>query len=164
MKAKRICLIILVVLWMSIVFYFSHQPGVGSSNTSKTVATKIVQMVDYKEKMDQAKKEEMIEKLDPYIRKLAHFSIYLLGGLLIASAVETRIAKESKIIFYAGVVGVIYALTDEVHQLFIVGRSGRLVDVVIDSLGVFTGIILFLILNVLLQRIKNRRMKTKGEE
>lgn len=164
MKTKKIISFIVVLLWMGTVFYFSHQPGVGSSNTSKTVATKIVQIIDYKEKMGQEQRNEMINKVDPYLRKIAHYSIYLVGGFIIANAMRNKTTKEGKLILSAGAIGVMYAITDEIHQLYIAGRSGRLVDILIDSLGVFTGVVLFLILSILVQRIKNRKMKTKGEK
>lgn len=37
---------------------------------------------------------------------------------------------------------IIYALSDEIHQLFVFGRSGELKDVLIDTIGSFLGIIL----------------------
>ena len=40
----------------------------------------------------------------------------------------------------------IYAITDEIHQLFIPGRAGRIVDVYIDSLGALIGMCCMLLL------------------
>ena len=37
---------------------------------------------------------------------------------------------------YAWIMTVVYAMTDEVHQLFVQGRAGRISDVLIDSIGV----------------------------
>ena len=34
----------------------------------------------------------------------------------------------------------LYACSDEIHQLFIVGRTGRVLDVIIDTLGASTGV------------------------
>ena len=36
---------------------------------------------------------------------------------------------------------IMYAVSDEVHQSFVIGRAGRLLDVFIDTLGSITGII-----------------------
>ena len=36
----------------------------------------------------------------------------------------------------------IYAISDEIHQLFVPGRAGQVRDVLIDSAGSFLGIIL----------------------
>ena len=35
---------------------------------------------------------------------------------------------------------ILYAITDEIHQLFIPGRNGNVVDVLIDSCGGLIGI------------------------
>ena len=40
------------------------------------------------------------------------------------------------------IIGIIYASTDEVHQLFTPGRSAQITDVMIDSMGVLLGILL----------------------
>jgi VanZ family protein len=39
--------------------------------------------------------------------------------------------------------GIAYAITDEVHQLFVPGRVGAPLDVVIDSVGVAAGVLLW---------------------
>ena len=46
----------------------------------------------------------------------------------------------------AFVLSVIYAVTDEIHQIFVPGREGKISDVVIDSSGSFFGIGLFVLL------------------
>lgn len=43
-------------------------------------------------------------------------------------------------------VGQIYAITDEIHQSFIPGRTASARDVCIDTCGVFLGIIIVLII------------------
>lgn len=50
--------------------------------------------------------------------------------------------------------GAFYAGTDEFHQYFVPGRSARLFDVGIDSLGVMTGILIYIAL--MFCHIKNK--------
>ena len=38
---------------------------------------------------------------------------------------------------------ILYACTDEIHQLFIQGRAGQLKDVLIDTIGSLTGIYIY---------------------
>ena len=38
--------------------------------------------------------------------------------------------------------GIIYATTDEIHQYFVIGRSGEVADVFLDGIGVVTGVIM----------------------
>jgi len=52
-------------------------------------------------------------------------------------------------------VGVTYAISDEVHQYFIPGRSARVLDVCIDSAGVLTGIFILVIIIVFTEAIIN---------
>ena len=55
------------------------------------------------------------------------------------------------------IIGILYAITDEIHQLFVPGRSGRILDIGIDSLGVITGIFIYKLLEKLVNYVKTRR-------
>lgn len=74
MKYIRIILIIFIIIWMVVVFKFSHQQGGKSRGTSSSVTKKIVNIFYGEDE----KAEEKIRKLDPIIRKLAHFTVYLI--------------------------------------------------------------------------------------
>ena len=56
----------------------------------------------------------------------------------------------------AFLIGTVYAASDELHQLFVPGRSGELTDTMLDGLGVLLGVLL---LSILL----NRRRKGRTE-
>ena len=55
----------------------------------------------------------------------------------------------------------LYACTDEIHQLFVVGRTGRFTDVLIDTCGSFTGIMLSYIIGRVGRGRKDGRKKEK---
>ncbi|WP_180232978.1 VanZ family protein [Bacillus sp. AFS055030] len=78
------------------------------------------------------------------IRKLSHFSIYLLLAFF-----ATRLAKlYVKKAFLLGVIfSILYAASDEFHQSFTANRTPLVHDVVIDSIGAIVGACLFLIIN-----------------
>lgn len=84
--------------------------------------------------------------METVIRKLAHFSIYTLGGILIISHINLYKITLKKKLIISLVIGICYAITDEMHQLFIVGRSGEIRDVIIDSIGVSCGITIEIII------------------
>ena len=70
---------------------------------------------------------------DTVLRKLAHVAEFaILGGLLL------RAVRSPGVAF---VLGVLYAVTDEVHQAFVEGRHGSPVDVAIDAAGVLAGVL-----------------------
>ena len=89
------------------------------------------------------------------VRKLAHFFEYmLLGGCLMVNAHDWYEERKThtayaggqrstwRLTFIAWIIGVIYASTDEIHQLFVADRAGSPRDVCIDSAGVAIGAIL----------------------
>jgi VanZ family protein len=48
-----------------------------------------------------------------------------------------------------------YAITDEVHQIYVPGRSGGRKDILIDSLGILTGIgVVLLIKKIIKSKLK----------
>lgn len=124
---KRIVLIILILLWMNLVFGFSSQNGEISGGLSLKIIKIFVQ------------DENLIEILHPIVRKLAHFSLYAVGGILIYTFVSTFNIRKRNAIFITIGVGLLYAISDECHQMLIPGRSGQATDVMIDTLGVIFG-------------------------
>jgi VanZ family protein len=72
---------------------------------------------------------------DTILRKAAHVSEYAILGLLLVRAVRRHST--------AFLIGVTYAITDELHQHFVSGRHASPVDVAIDSTGVLIGILVF---------------------
>jgi VanZ family protein len=71
---------------------------------------------------------------DLLLRKLAHASEYAVLGFLLVRAVGRELP--------AVLLGVAYALSDEVHQHFVPGRQGAVYDVAIDAIGVLAGVYL----------------------
>ena len=72
------------------------------------------------------------------VRKGAHFLEYLVLGISLFWTVQDLRKWASFWIPWA--VGVLYAVTDEVHQFFVPGRSCELRDVLIDACGVAAGV------------------------
>jgi VanZ family protein len=142
-KSKyKIIYLVLVLIWMLTVFMFSSQNGEQSQNTSGKVTQLIVEIITHNQNITASEKLELIENTDYYIRKFAHYSIYALGGILIYIYINTYNASNKKVILISILIGVIYAISDESHQHFTSGRCASVLDVVIDSFGIITGIIL----------------------
>lgn len=71
---------------------------------------------------------------DTVLRKLVHFSEYLLLVLLWARALRTRMdARRAALV--ALVIASLYAVSDEFHQSFVNGRHGSPIDWAIDTAG-----------------------------
>ena len=138
---------------MTVVFTFSNEGGTKSSNTSRKVTEVIVQTISDKS-IDE--NEQLIEKTDKIVRKLAHYTIYTIGGILIFSYVNTIDKSKKEKILYSVAFGAGYAVTDEIHQFFVSGRSARIFDVGIDTLGVITGIGIYLVIIKIIKTTKTK--------
>ena len=78
---------------------------------------------------------ERVEVVNTAARKLGHFVEYAILGWLIARALhDTRGHRDSHAVL-AVALATAYAITDELHQRFVLGRSAAASDVVIDMLG-----------------------------
>lgn len=125
-KNKVISWVILLV-WMGIIFFMSHQTGDVSSNQSDLVI-KIFEFLGI--------------RLDSYfgelatfiIRKASHFTEYLILFLLLYRVNCLYMGKRNaKLYTLLGVL--LYAGSDEIHQYFIPGRAMAFKDVIIDISG-----------------------------
>lgn len=137
---KRIIYGILVIVWMALVFAFSSQNGEKSRKTSGYFTDKVVQII-VKVKPD-VNIENIEEIVGFIIRKMAHFSIYFVGGILIFNFVSTFPLKLRNVVLLTFILGCVYSISDEMHQLFISERAGQIRDVLIDSAGVLIAILL----------------------
>lgn len=139
---------ILVILWMSLIFILSHQDASRSSQLSGGM---MMAVIDFMTGIFRNFNVDA-QLLHFLIRKGAHFSAYLILGLLAAHASEPEKRKEW---LWTLILCIVYAASDEYHQSFIPGRSGELRDVLIDSAGSLTGILFY---RALLS-LRNRRHK-----
>lgn len=129
MNGKKLFNIILVILWMILIFTMSSFNATESGEQSGMIVDFINQIIHV----------DNIKLLSLIIRKLAHFTEYFVLGILVANAFY----KCNKKLFLAIIICVIYAISDEIHQIFVSGRSCQLLDIIIDSLGSITGIFIY---------------------
>lgn len=147
----RIITAILLIALMITIFCLSAQTSTESAGVSGGFTFKFFSLFyrGFKDLTD-VRQNEITHNASFIIRKLAHFSLYFIMGLLSFLTVITY--KKIKfflrpIISFA--ICVAYSVSDEIHQLFIPGRSGELRDVFIDSSGALLAIlILFLICDI----------------
>ena len=119
MTVFRIILIILLLWTFSVIFGFSNQNSEESGSLSQKVTKIIVDIWPSTKNLAENEKEGIIGELQPIIRKLAHFSIYTLVGILIMSLVSTYNLNLVKRWVISISTGFVYAMSDEFHQSFI---------------------------------------------
>lgn len=86
------------------------------------------------------------------IRKWAHFSIYMGLGIL-SMGVFTYAFNFYKAFIITFYCGTLVAFTDEIHQLFVEGRTGQITDFGIDVIGLVSGMTLCLFIFILTKLI-----------
>lgn len=129
---KKYISVFLVVVWMIVIFMMSSFTASESSDQSNFIVELIVSIFKFNN----------IELISLIVRKLAHFIEYFILGLLVFNMIRCY----DKRIYIAIIICVLYAISDEIHQLFVVGRSCQIMDMFIDSIGSFSGILLFSLL------------------
>lgn len=99
--------------------------------------------------------------LHHFLRKNAHFFIYLILGVLVKHAFKKSDVLGFKAVVFTLLICAGYAATDEFHQLFVPGRGGLVSDVGIDTAGASLGILLHSVGQWLLQRRKRSKKVQK---
>lgn len=132
------------MILMYMIYSFSAQPGEVSSELSYKVSYEIVDTVDYV--FDGGHEEwqiaQMAQKINFITRKLAHMAEYFALAVAISFPLYVYGLRGIWLMLIAGLFCVGFACADEFHQSFVAGRSPSKKDVLIDSFGVFWGIIL----------------------
>ncbi len=136
---RKILSWIVLILWMALIFFFSSQVAEQSEQLSDGITEKIVAVMV---KVNPNAKIA-VEKISFFVRKNAHFLVFLVLGVLTVNALRCSGVGGYRGILAAIAVCVFYAITDEIHQLFVPGRSCQFTDVLIDSAGATVGAFIF---------------------
>lgn len=136
LNKKQIIYFVLILIWMAVVFAFSNQSAEVSSKASGGITEKVVKLfINNNTTISQSQRDS----IETVIRKCAHFVLYLIGGFLTANFLSTTQIQDKHIVMYAILFTFCYAITDEMHQLFVSGRSGEIRDVILDTAGASVG-------------------------
>ena len=79
-------------------------------------------------------------------------------GFFTYKAVSCDVLDRKKAVLTAQLISTGYASTDEIHQMFVPGREGKVFDVMIDSCGAFCGIMVSLITQKLIEKKKGNQI------
>lgn len=153
MTKQKIISWIAVLIWMTIIFFSSHLPATESSELSSGITEFILET--FGEVIANIGID--INDLHTIVRKNAHFFAYMVLGLLTANALRISGGLSYTRALFALGICMVYAASDEFHQLFIPGRSGELRDVLIDSAGAIVGVGIVLIINRVKEMRRNKR-------
>lgn len=158
---QRTLSLICTFFLMIAIFVFSAQPREESNEVSSGFTAKVVDFFTHFTSVDEPTKQELVLNLNGIIRKCAHFSIYAALGIAAFLFVNTFQIKEGTAWFITLAICLLYASSDEFHQLFVPGRGAQLRDVMLDFCGSVTGSgIMLLIISYFLNEKRIQRGKT----
>lgn len=157
MKLKYISWVPAVIV-MVIIFSFSATPAANSNDSSKTIATQVLRIYEdiTNNEIDISTREGILDRLNHIIRKGAHFLEFALLAWCIGLHFAVLKPGKRGLFAYATGFSAAYALTDEIHQYFIPGRSCQLSDVLLDSCGAATGALIFIFMMYLAKRLRSK--------
>jgi VanZ family protein len=123
-----------VILWAGVIFWFSSFSNPYQSLLSANIPTILP---------------------DELIGQISHIFIYMVLAFLLARALGHQPGTST--IFPSWGMAVLYAFSDETHQLFVPGRTFQLADLALDALGALVGVLLYHLVSVRLTRLASRK-------
>lgn len=131
------------LVMMYLIFRFSAQTGEQSGHLSGEVSKYLV--LAYNKILGKGYSNDvlnlLIVQIHPYVRKFAHITEYFILAITVAFPLYVYRIRGFWLFLWGGLFCVMFAVLDEYHQSFVAGRGPSLRDVGIDSIGIFTGIL-----------------------
>ena len=143
---KKIIYGLLIVLWLGLIFYFSHQTAEKSENVTAGLASEIVETVETGKAASPAEEAhwDKVGEIFTPLRKCAQVFEFFVLGLLIINFVKEFKLSSKEIITSSLIASLFFGVADEFHQSFVVGRAGTLIDVGIDFLSSLVAVVIFM--------------------
>lgn len=142
---KKYVLLVLIILWMGVIFIFSSKTGSESTKQSDGfISITIGNIVSIFDKsLTNEEKERIIDIVEVPIRKIAHITEYFILTILVSLFVNSYKISIKNVVYITFAICILYSCSDEIHQLFVSDRSGQIIDVLIDSIGISIWLIIY---------------------
>lgn len=141
-KSYFIISLIIVLSLLVLIFYLSHENGDESTETSDWFSALINFLLPF-------------EVSKGTVRTLAHYSEFACLSFFMTNLFVSYKNKFCPVIAIS--LSFAYAITDEIHQIFVPGRACQLQDLLVDLAGVISGCIVFSILYLIIQKLIKRK-------
>ena len=147
----RYILIICIIVLCCKIFALSSQDGGVSAGTSRQFTEILLKTLGLE------CNDRTIEIINPVIRKVAHFSVYMLLGFLTMCTCETFKWQRVYKFDFSTMFAFVFACSDELHQRLVPGRSGEFADVCLDTVGAMLGVLIVLAIALICVQIKKKK-------
>lgn len=143
-----------IIIWsLAIAYYFvinsfSITPANVSTAESKSVVNIVEKVSDVIQNKSETESNSWLSRrtLHILVRKTAHIINFFILAFLHCMLFFSYTRKELKTVVFALFMGFCGASLDEMTQMFVPGRSAKILDVFIDVTGTFLGCIFFILL------------------
>ena len=139
-QTKRVLYWGITLVLMILIFSFSAKNGTSSAGMSIGYAKELARILSFLGFFQIHSNADLMmhaEAVHTVVRKTAHFTEYAVLGFFTYKAVSCDVKDRKKAVLMAQLISTGYASTDEIHQMFVPGREGKVFDVMIDSCGHF---------------------------
>ncbi len=162
-KRARSLLTVLTVAVMILIFCFSMEPAEKSDETSGILARQVINILypEY-DHYSETQRTEVYDNIQTVVRKTAHYTEFAVLGLLLRLCLESWFGKQRWLVPAGWAAGTVYAGTDEIHQTLVAGRTAQWADVLLDSAGVLTGVLLAVLAVCLIRKRHTRKEEKKA--
>ena len=135
--------LIIVLLLFVLIFCLSHQSGEESTETSGWFTSLLNFIFPF-------------ELTEDFVRTMAHFSEFACLSFFMNNLFVSY--KEKLTPVFACALSFFYAITDEIHQIFVPGRACQFLDMMVDLAGIVSGMFVFTILYLLTNKLINKKV------
>ena len=115
-EKNRYAAIILTILIAIEIFYFSSIPGSVSTGGGGI----------------------------PLVAIIYHFSVFFLFGFFLLMSIAGNKKIKISYMVIALIISILYAVLDEIHQIFVAFREPTIQDILTNTVGIFSSMILYL--------------------
>lgn len=146
-NVKRNIVILCVIVFVGFIFWNSSKPAEDSDGYSLKIAGMILKtFVSGYDKMLPIQQEEMLTNVNNLVRSAAHITEFAVFGVLVTVLLHKLGQNRDSVItrhkiITALAVCFLCALSDEIFQIFIDGRTFQLTDIACDVFGAYAGIL-----------------------
>lgn len=173
-KALKIIIILLIAItWMLCIYKLSSMNSNNSNGKSTDIISIFIEDAleitnDYgitSSHPNEQKIERASQLINAPMRKVIHATVYfvLTFFIMILMNIILDHKKYFLSVIIALIICIIFAGTDEYHQTFVAGRTGQLLDVIIDTAGGVIGILFYSTYQIVYKLGYKKGLKEKAE-
>ncbi len=163
----RVLSTVLVLVVMLAIFFFSSQKQKQSERLSSPIGNAVWDSGFLEFDLFNPIRKSYEQSRQPFAlfaqrlaRKSAHVFIFTVLGFLLRICLESWFSGKKRLLLSAFLIGAVYAVSDEVHQLFVPGRTGSVQDILLDCGGVILGV---LIAAGIIRLVRKKQAKAPAE-